>query len=632
MNPASVSILLIEDEEAHSELVRRAFESRGDHVRLFVANSLSIARAHLEKHSPDLIVADWRLPDGEGVELLSDKPTNAQAPVVIMTSYGNERIAVDAMKAGALDYVVKSEATLVDMPHIADRAIRQWRMMTERKRIQDNLRESEERFRSFVEQSSDGVALLDEQGIVIEWNHANEQITGLLVTQVIGKRFWDVLHQLVLPARRTQDHYDDLQSKVRQALVDGQAEYFQRPVEMVIHKPTGEQRAILQTTFPIQTNNGHRVGSITRDVTERLQREHELQAIADLSLALRAAPTRTEMLPIILTQIVTVLQVENASIEMLEPQTGDAVVELGYGGWQSAVGLRIPRDAGLNVRIHATGKPYLNNDLLNDPLLYRPDLLLDCHSGAGAPMLAHGEMIGFLWIGRKTIIAESEVRLLAAIADIAANAIRRATLYEQTLRNAQELAGAYDATIAGWARAMDLRDQEISGHSLRVAEMTLRLARAVGIPENELVHIRRGALLHDLGKMALPDKILHKPSALTPEEWQVMRRHPAYAYDMLSPIAYLRPALDIPYCHHEKWDGSGYPRGLEGEAIPFAARIFSVIDVWDALRSARPYRPPRPSQEVYEYIRDRAGSCFDPQVVQVFLTLIQNEPQTFGAT
>jgi len=205
--------------------------------------------------------------------------------------------------------------------------------------------------------------------------------------------------------------------------------------------------------------------SITRDVTERLQRERELQAIADFSLALRAAPTRTEMLPIILAQIVTVLQVENASIEMLDPHTGDAVVELGYGNWQAAVGLRIPRDAGLNSRIHATGKPYLNNDLLSDPMLYRSDLLPDCRSGAGAPMIAHGEMIGFLWIGRKTNIVENEVRLLAAIADIAANAIRRATLYEQTVRGAKELAEAYDATIAGWARAMDLRDQEISGHS-----------------------------------------------------------------------------------------------------------------------------------------------------------------------
>jgi len=162
--------------------------------------------------------------------------------------------------------------------------------------------------------------------------------------------------------------------------------------------------------------------------------------------------------------------------------------------------------------------------------------------------------------------------------------------------------------------------------------MTLRLARAVGISEEELVHIRRGSLLHDMGKMALPDSILHKPSALTDEEWEIMRRHPAYAYDMLSPIAYLRPALDIPYCHHEKWDGTGYPRGLIGEKIPLAARIFSVIDVWDALWSERPYRLSRPSQEVYGYIRDRAGICFDPQVVQVFLRLIQNEPETYGAT
>jgi putative two-component system response regulator len=184
-----------------------------------------------------------------------------------------------------------------------------------------------------------------------------------------------------------------------------------------------------------------------------------------------------------------------------------------------------------------------------------------------------------------------------------------------------ELAQAYDDTLKGWSLALELRDNETQGHSQRVTEMTLHLARAIGIGGDKLVHIRWGALLHDIGKMGIPDSILHKAGPLTDEEWEIMHRHPVYAYELLSPIAYLRPALDIPYCHHEKWDGSGYPRGLKGEQIPLAARIFAVVDVWDALHSDRSYRAAWPEEKIYSHIRDQAGMYFDPQVVKVFLNI-----------
>ncbi len=189
------------------------------------------------------------------------------------------------------------------------------------------------------------------------------------------------------------------------------------------------------------------------------------------------------------------------------------------------------------------------------------------------------------------------------------------------------LAVAYDATIAGWSRALDLRDKETEGHTLRVTEMALSLARAMHLSEAELVHLRRGALLHDIGKMSIPDAILLKPAQLTAEEWEIMRRHPTYAYEMLSPIDYLRPALDIPYCHHEKWNGSGYPRGLRGEQIPLAARVFAIADVWDALRSDRPYRAGWPGERVREHIRAGAKTHFDVQVVEVFL---ESDNESFG--
>jgi putative nucleotidyltransferase with HDIG domain len=180
---------------------------------------------------------------------------------------------------------------------------------------------------------------------------------------------------------------------------------------------------------------------------------------------------------------------------------------------------------------------------------------------------------------------------------------------------------AYESTLEGWSRALDLRDKETEGHTLRVTEMALSLARAIGVPEEDLVHIRRGSLLHDIGKMGIPDSILLKPSSLSPEEWAIMQKHPMYAYEMLFPISYLRPAIDIPYCHHEKWDGTGYPRGLKGEQIPLAARIFAVVDVWDALRSDRVYQPHWPEEKVYEYLQAQAGKHFDPQIVRSFMAL-----------
>jgi len=189
----------------------------------------------------------------------------------------------------------------------------------------------------------------------------------------------------------------------------------------------------------------------------------------------------------------------------------------------------------------------------------------------------------------------------------------------------EKLLSAYDATIEGWSHAMDLRDKETEGHTLRVTELSEKLGRIMGIGNDELVYMRRGSLLHDIGKLGVPDAILLKPDKLTDEEWVIMHQHPKYAYDMIQPIEYLRPALDIPFCHHEKWDGSGYPRGLKGTDIPLPARIFAIIDVWDALTSDRPYRPAWDRIKVLEYIKDQSGRHFDPYVVDQFIKMMELE-------
>ena len=202
-------------------------------------------------------------------------------------------------------------------------------------------------------------------------------------------------------------------------------------------------------------------------------------------------------------------------------------------------------------------------------------------------------------------------------------AIDNITMFEELNRSHLELTLAYDTTIEGWAQALELRDRETEGHTRRVADLTVKLAQALGVKSEDLIHIRRGALLHDIGKMGIPDRILLKPGPLTPEEWEIMKKHPVYAWELLSPIKYLRPALDIPYYHHERWDGTGYPRGLKGEEIPLSARIFAVVDVWDALTSDRPYRPAWSQEKALQYIKEQSGHHFDPRVVEKFLGLLE---------
>ncbi|MBI2472319.1 MAG: PAS domain S-box protein [Planctomycetes bacterium] len=239
------------------------------------------------------------------------------------------------------------------------------------------------------------------------------------------------------------------------------------------------------------------------------------------------------------------------------------------------------------------------------------------------PLAAKGYVNGVLELVHRIPFHPDQdwLNFLDILATQAAVVIDDAMLFDE-LRHANiELMAAYDRTIEGWSRALDLRDKETEGHSRRVTDVTVKVAEAMGIGKEELAHIRRGALLHDIGKMGIPDRILLKPVPLTDKEWAIMRKHPVFAYELLWPIVNLRPAIDIPYCHHEKWDGTGYPRGLRGKDIPMAARIFAVVDVWDAMIFDRPYRKGWAKEKALEYIRSNAGIHFDPKVAEVFLKM-----------
>jgi HD-GYP domain-containing protein (c-di-GMP phosphodiesterase class II) len=242
------------------------------------------------------------------------------------------------------------------------------------------------------------------------------------------------------------------------------------------------------------------------------------------------------------------------------------------------------------------------------------------------PLIAKGLSVGVLFLGQRSVLQPNNEWLdfLETLAGQAAMAIESIRAFEDLQRSNYELALAYNRTIEGWSHALDLRDKETKEHTTRVTETTIKLAQLAGMSDVEIMHIRHGALLHDIGKMGIPDAVLLKEDHLSDAEWQVMRKHPTYAYEMLFPIEYLRPALDIPYCHHERWDGTGYPRGLRGEEIPLAARLFAVVDVWDALRSDRPYRKGWPEEKVREHILSRSGTHFDPQAVELFMRVVDD--------
>jgi HD-GYP domain-containing protein (c-di-GMP phosphodiesterase class II) len=237
-----------------------------------------------------------------------------------------------------------------------------------------------------------------------------------------------------------------------------------------------------------------------------------------------------------------------------------------------------------------------------------------------APLVARGALIGTLDVMQRAAFAAPAdwidfLETLAAQSAIAIEGARSAASLQQAHVDLQL---AYDATIEGWSRALDLRDAQTEGHTRRVTATTVKMARLAGMDDEQLVHVKRGALLHDIGKIGIPDAVLLKPGPLSDDEWTQMRRHPTFAFELLSPVAHLRPALDIPYCHHEKWDGSGYPRGLRGESIPLSARLFAVADVYDALSYDRPYRESWPEDRVHAFLRRKADTHFDRAAVELF--------------
>lgn len=354
------------------------------------------------------------------------------------------------------------------------------------------------------------------------------------------------------------------------------------------------------------------------------QRLRHLSALHAIDTIISASLDLGVTLKVFLEQIVPLLEIDAAAVLLFNPHSQTVEYAAGQGFHGSAVTTARERlGEGSGGRVALTRKPEIIPDLLeagsdfNRPELLREEKVV---SYCGLPLVAKGEIQGVLEIyHRHPFTPEPEwLEFLQSLAIRAAIAIENATLFNDLQRSNSELILAYDTTLEGWSHALELRDRETQGHTQRVVRITREIAKRLGMRAEQLVHVTRGALLHDIGKMGIADSILMKAGPLTDAEQELMRKHPVYAMEMLSPIAYLQPALDIPYGHHERWDGTGYPRGLKGAQIPLAARIFAVADTWDALINARRYHEAWPREKVCAHIRERAGSHFDPEVVTVF--------------
>ena len=353
---------------------------------------------------------------------------------------------------------------------------------------------------------------------------------------------------------------------------------------------------------------------------QHLSTLHNIDLMITSSLDLKVTMT------VFLEQVIPQLQVEAAAVLLLNPHTKILEYGAGAGFITNAIQETSIRLGGNEpAAVAALRRKLIQIKNIADPdVNFKRTSMVTEEKFQGycaLPLIAKGEVKGVLEIFRKDAPVSNRewLEFLQGLGVQAAIAIDNASLFNELQDSNTELVIAYDSTIEGWGRALELRDKETEGHTQRVTEMTVRVCRAFGLNEKEIVHIRRGALLHDIGKMGIPDSILLKDGPLSAEEEKLMQQHPVYAFEMISPIVYLRPALDIPYCHHEKWDGSGYPRRLKGEQIPLAARIFSMSDIWDALISERRYHKPWSREKVVEYIRSLAGSHFDPDLVEVFL-------------
>lgn len=522
------------------------------------------------------------------------------------------------------------ERGLVHRDHIgkANRVVGTHVDITKQKEAAESVQKSESRFRGLAESSQDYIMLYDLEGRHVYMNSAGLKVFGFTEKEILGKTHREAGFNEELSSNWEHD--------IKKVFTTGESS------QRLFNWDSSNGKVFLDWRLsPVLGSNGEidLVLGISRDITSLKITEEQLQKSRELYRVLTES----------IKDVVWIVDVETGLIRYISPSIerllGYTVEEILSFPFVDTITLEAQADMVQLIQtrkaaftdgeiqadqfftdevtqIHKNGSKVWTEVITN---YYRNDENGDIEvRGVSRDIserrLAKEKMSGVQSeLIRALKESDQSRRSLLSVAE------DQKKTDEALRKSSEDLVNAYDATLLGWSTALEMRERETAGHSLRVVQRTLELAKALGIDQFEKTHIQRGALLHDIGKMGIPDSILLKPGPLTDDEWVIMRQHPSYAYRLLSSIPYLAPALEIPFFHHERWDGSGYPQGLIGENIPLKARIFAVVDVWDALSSDRPYRPAWAEGAVNKYLRDQAGKQFDPKVVEVFLRLFSKQ-------
>jgi len=626
----SLAVLIIEDSEPDVQLTVRLLKKAGYDIAFEQVETAAQMRTALEARTWDIVISDHSLPQFNSLTALRLlQETGLDIPFIAVSGTMSEETAVMMMKAGAHDYLTKGNLTRL-VPAI-EREIVQAKGRQERRRAEAALARSEQAHRTLFENVPVGLCRTSADGNILDVNPAMVKMFGhkeretLLAANIVDLYVDHTAEEKFKSEVEKNDNISDFEAEYRRQ--DGTTFWAREHIHVVRNEngtPLFYEGSLIDVTRPKR---------IEEEIRQRLS---ELEVLYQSGIALSQLANPKIIAQNIIDLLDQKMDWHHTTIRLYHPEIETLELlafnhpNLNSEEEHRAVEERfktivVKKGQGLSGWVIQHHEVVRTGDLKNDPRYV--DTFPGLQSGLYVPIKIAERVIGVISIEseRANAFSESDERLTITLAAQAAIAINNTQLFNDLQRSNIDLTLAYDATIEGWSRALDLRDKETEGHTQRVTEITINLAKTMGISEDELINIRRGALLHDIGKMGVPDSILLKPDKLTDGEWEVMRLHPKFAYKMLLPITYLKSALDIPYCHHEKWDGTGYPRGLKGEQIPFAARIFAVVDVWDAITNDRPYRKGWSKENALEYIKDQSGKHFDPQVVEALLKIVNLE-------
>jgi len=625
----AIHVLYGEHNTTDIDLTQRFMKTHAPQIDLEIVSSADEMIDRLSRkngnHDYDAILIDYHLPGSNVIEQIKNlRDLRVDTPIIVITGLGSEEAAVEVLKLSKTDYVVKTSGYLMRLPVILENS--HHLLMLQRE--QEALRKSEERFRLLAENAVDVIFRVKlSTPVIIEYiSPAAERVSGFSLDELYADPLILVRNSLNTVDAKIFTHWTE---KMEIPMIN--LPFLRKDGSKIWLELRG-------TIIKDSQGKAEFVEGIGRDITQRIQSEQQLReqmerinALHQIDKAITSSFDLRVTYQVLLDQLRQVLHVDAAAVLQFESDLIQYQYLTGLGFKTLENNLRTAlRHSPLPSEAIATKKTTqinLGSGLTFSPALTEIMITEKFVKYIATPMVIKGQIKGVLEIYHKSDLNPTHewISFLEALAQQAAIALDNSQNFLELQKSQSVLLQAYDDTLMGWANFLDLRDKETEGHTVRVLERTMRAAQRLGVREEDMEHLRRGVLLHDIGKVGVPDHILNKPGPLTDEEWVIMKKHPEYAYQMLAPIGFLKQALDVPYCHHERWDGTGYPRNLKGKEIPFTARIFTVFDVFDALTSERIYNKPRSKDDAINYIRDNAGIIFDPDIVDICIDVIKEK-------